>query len=219
MRGGPLPLCHVRAQPRAPAVVLSEPGLLTFATETTATIEVPDHETRGLDEWLLSEASDAVLLGTPGAERRDDGAWTVKQQPVNWFGLDVTPVFIEYIDRGLPTASLAVEVRESYMEVPPTSRGLNRMVADVMGTAGVSGSSVVSWSRVDGAESKWHLTSTTALTLSLNVRAGRGRRLVESAGSRIVRVTTSGRTEAYVRDISAAYSAWARCQTGDGASP
>ena len=61
-----------------------------------------------LETFLMSDASDELLLGTQEF-RQVDGVWECRQQPVEWFSVSIVPVFREVIERPLSPPSASVK--------------------------------------------------------------------------------------------------------------
>ena len=121
-----------------------------------------------LEAYLLSNASDELLLGTKNFYALGGGEWNCRQEPVEWFSLSVVPVFRERIERPLSPPSVEVRVLDATVEVPEGDARRRSKAGEVMASllakASIEGLNVLSWTETaDG----WELTGD--ITLSLGV--------------------------------------------------
>lgn len=192
---------------------------MQFVGDATSRIFVP--ATAGameLPEFLLSPASDLTLLGTAanGACKSRDGRWEVTQPDVEWFGMKVSPTFVEEIRRPPPGsgAPLLISVLDADIRVPAklqelmdnaavdftfeTSNALTWAAADDAGGA----------SAADGsAAAGWTLDAALSLTLTIEA-SGKlilPRSIFEGIGSRLVRGTCEGRVDNFLRGVNEGY--------------
>lgn len=197
---------------------------LNFDGQSSASIFVPippdiSISERTLPEWLLHSAvsSDRVLHGTDDYRLRKDGMYDCVQPSVDWFGLELVPVFVNRIDRSESGAGgVTVRIVDARSEIRSGGGGpAGAVIQSVMKKSKFAGRYGISWraapqrsaSRRDG----WTLSADLALTLTvplpglLPLPPG-----FNSIGSSIVKSTCRKRVEQNLVDLRDAYVLWAR---------
>ena len=202
----------------APIPESAEKGSIRLVGDAVHSICIPQHASgRALPDFLRTEASDRVLLGTDTYRRVLNGGngitWECEQPPVRFLMRDVQPVFTEEILRPLSEDLVTVNIVDAEMRVPTAASNIDQFAGNVLSRAKMSGANELSWtlSDVQGADNhSWILTSCFALRIDLRIE---GISLPRSAfvrlGSSVVRNTCNKRVSAHLADIRSAYELWA----------
>ena len=163
-----------------------------------------------LGDYLLGDHSDLVLLGTSDyCYVSESSYWECRQEPIEWFGLSISPMFHEVIERRHDE----VDVRVLEATVQSLGSGKRASLANSAMESLLSGTSItgvnsVKWEEVgDG----WCLSGEISLDLEFALPAvfpiPRG--VLERVGSGIIRSTCKERGDAFLADLAAGYRAWA----------
>jgi hypothetical protein len=196
---------------------------INFEGESSTSISVPPPISQGternssndnsLPDWMLSPESDEFFLGTQDFKRRSDGNWDAFQASVDWFGLQLVPVFVIKLERSKPQQYVSSKIQQARSEIKSgRDSALGRLVAPVMEKSSFQGGNKVSWKKNQASEG-WILRADLSLTLSiplppfLPLPPG-----FNSIGSRIVKSTCKRRLETFVSDLQASYLDWAEKQ-------
>lgn len=160
---------------------------------------------RSLPEWLKRSDSDAHLLGAKEFEPRSDGLWDCIQPTIGWFGLKLSPVFTNQLDRSHQRAVVTiVDARTDII----SGRIAGSVISTVMEKATFVGRNAVSCK--DHDEGVWTLSSDFSLTLQVPfpplVLLPPG---FNTIGSRIVSSTCEKRVTENLEGLREAYLAWA----------
>lgn len=197
---------------------------INFDGESSASIFVPvppdiSNPERTLPDWLLHSpaSSDKVLLGTDDYRSRKDGMYDCIQPGVDWFGLELVPVFVNRIDRSeVGAGGVTVRIIEARSEMRSGGGGpAGAVIKSAMEKSKFSGRYGVSWRnaprRSISSKDGWTLSADLALTLTvplpglLPLPPG-----FNSIGSRIVKSTCRKRVEKNLVNLRDAYVRWAR---------
>ena len=188
-------------------------GLL-LAGDASSRIEIPAPSVASatLPKFLMSAASDRVLLGAAKTPRIiDGGLWECEMESVDsGFGTMVVPVFVERIRRQ-KADEVEVEVLRSEVRVPDDPRRQRevRFLRGVMGRAGITATNKLTWTRVESGG--WSLRSNLKLTLTLNTEQLRGVPLpmpvplFEQVGGQVVRSVCALRAAENLADVRREY--------------
>eukprot|EP00568_Trieres_chinensis_P001298 CAMPEP_0183312246 /NCGR_PEP_ID=MMETSP0160_2-20130417/40912_1 /TAXON_ID=2839 ORGANISM="Odontella Sinensis, Strain Grunow 1884" /NCGR_SAMPLE_ID=MMETSP0160_2 /ASSEMBLY_ACC=CAM_ASM_000250 /LENGTH=269 /DNA_ID=CAMNT_0025477063 /DNA_START=53 /DNA_END=859 /DNA_ORIENTATION=+ len=223
--------CRVRPFPSIPPSATQMRGsAVDFRGSSTSSLIIPlppdaaCFESRTLPEFLL-RSPDAIglLLGSEDFAPLDDGGsiWDCPQAPVEWFGLDLAPVFINHIDRDEARARVMVTIVDARSEFGESGGKVSDIVGGLMKRSTFDGKSVFAWEdvmswhpsndKVDIEGRGWTLNADLSLTLKVPlsrftpVPPG-----FNSVGSRIVQRTCRKRLERTLEDLREAYFEWAR---------
>lgn len=207
-------------------------GTIRFSGTANAKIDTPEivtntdeDEDKSLSKFLTSSASDAVLLGTKkGAKgvsqctKMNDNQtiqgdlWECKQNSIAWFGLTITPIFTNRIEKSEADRNVVISIIDAQTEVSEGSR-LGNTLASAMKRSKFAGRNVISWkeggnnnsgSRSHTLEGDLNLTLTINLPPFLPLPPG-----FNTIGSKIVERTCRDRLRQNLSDISDAYLVWA----------
>ena len=201
-----------------PSLVSMMAADLTLSGSAQSRVTVPKISASAprLDEFLLSDDSNQVLLGTPDFRWNGDlDLWECTQAPVEWFSIMLTPLFREVIERP-PSSGVDVRVLEAVIEIEDSGKRsalVGRAMGQVMSRAKVTGLNSVRW--VESADG-WALSGD--VTLNLNVSPPRifpiPRAMFESIGSDIIKTTCKQRGDVFLGELAAGYKAWASSKVG-----
>lgn len=200
---------------------------IEFTGESSTSIEVlmPRTTTKSTDSndesssigyalpgWLLSPESDQFFLGTSNVRERPDGQWDAIQPSVDWFGLDLVPVFVMRLERSESKVSTIItEARSEMKSGRDTTTG--NLVGRLMKKSTFRGGNSVMWQEMTSNKEGWVLTADLSLTLViplprfLPLPPG-----FNSIGSRIVKVTCRKRLDSFMIDLQQAYNDWVKNQ-------
>ena len=166
-----------------------------------------------LPDWLLSSESDQFFLGSNNVRERPDGQWDAIQPSVDWFGLDLVPVFVMRLERSESKVSTIITEARSEMESGRDTTTGN-LVARLMKKSTFRGGNSVVWREITSNNKEgWVLTADLSLTLViplprfLPLPPG-----FNSIGSRIVKATCRKRLESFLNDLQQAYIDWVKHQ-------
>lgn len=183
-----------------------------FKGESSTSIDIPlasSTNTKTLPEWLLSNESDPFFLATEEYAPRSDGAWDAFQPSVDWFGLELVPVFVISLQRtATSVSSLITEAKSDIRSGQDSVRG--RLVSGIMEKSTFRGGNTVAWQETKSGDG-WTLQADLSLTVSiplprfLPLPPG-----FNSIGSRVVQSTCKSRLEKFAVDLQEAYLDWAR---------
>mmetsp|Transcript_20327 Transcript_20327/g.24907 ORF Transcript_20327/g.24907 Transcript_20327/m.24907 type:complete len:248 (+) Transcript_20327:55-798(+) len=187
-------------------------GIVRFTGDSTSEIFVPFPENSKssltLSKWISTVSeSNQLILGTPDTVLRRDGLWDCHFAPVEWFGFDLTPIFVNKIDRDSKVEKLKVSIVDARTEINGSSSGI---IGSIMKQANFNGGNVLVWNKVSNRKG-WKLSADLSLTLSiplpplLPLPPGFNR-----IGSTIVQRTCENRVENNLRDIRDAYVTWSK---------
>lgn len=198
--------------------------------DTPSIITTDQDEDRSLSNFMASSASDPVLLGSQktaeGAAvsqrmRMDDDSsgsgelWESRQASIEWFGLQLTPIFISRIEKNPASGNVVTSIIDAQTEVQQGGR-LGNTLSSVMKRSAFEGRNVVSWKEIGVDDSsadaarKYTLEGNLKLTVTINLPPflplppG-----FNAIGSKIVERTCHDRLGQILRDISDAYLIWA----------
>lgn len=184
-------------------------GTIEFQGESTTSIQVPLPNTaKSLDQWMLSEESDRFFLGTLDYRMRDDGRYDAFQPSVDWFGLELVPVFVIQLERDQTENQVAAMITEARNDIKAgKDSATGRLVSRVMGGSTFKGGNTVVWQETTNG---WTVQADISLTLSIKLPPflplppGFNR-----IGSRIVKSTCKSRLEKFIVSLQEAYLEWA----------
>jgi hypothetical protein len=169
-----------------------------------------DKTSNSLPDWMLSPESDEFFLGTQDFKRRPDGNWDAFQASVEWFGLQLVPVFVIKLERSKPQQYVSAIIQQARSDIKSgKDSALGRLAAPVMEKSSFQGGNKVSWKKNKASEG-WILEADLSLTVSiplplfLPLPPG-----FNTIGSRIVKSTCKRRLETFVNDLQASYLDWA----------
>lgn len=201
---------------------------VNFAGDSTSTVFVPHppvpstgepNPSRTLPDYLRSSHSDSLLLGTSNFKQRPDGLWEAFQPEIDWFGLQLVPVFVNKIDRPEETEDVVyVDIMEARTDIAGGRSPGNRAkaIAQIMERSSFSGRYEILFENASGRRGAgWSLSGDLTLVLSVPLP-----KLVplppgfNTIGSRIVRTTCRTRVEAQLQELREGYIEWAE-QDGD----
>jgi len=201
---------------------------INFAGDSTSTVFVPHppvpstgnpNPSRTLPAYLRSSQSDSLLLGTSNFEQRPDGLWEAFQPEIDWFGLQLVPVFVNKIDRPEETEDVVyVDIMEARTDIAGGRSPGNRAkaIAQIMERSSFTGRYEILFENASGRRGAgWSLSGDLTLVLSVPLP-----KLVplppgfNTVGSRIVRTTCRTRVEAQLQELREGYIEWAE-QEGD----
>lgn len=173
--------------------------------------DAQDGQDKSLSYFLTTSASDTVLLGTTVYKQLEDDAsstngvlWECQQGSVEWFGMQVIPIFINRIEKN-PT-QVVVSIIDAQTRVENANR-LGQSLASVMERSKFEGRNGVTWQETDGENTT--LEGNLELILEINlprflpIPPGFNR-----IGSKIVETTCKQRLRQNLRDIADAYAEW-----------
>jgi hypothetical protein len=167
-----------------------------------------------LGDFLLSPDSNEALLGTPDF-RELDSIWECKQAPVEWFSVELTPVFREVIERPSGESCVNVKVLEASIEIAEGGKRsslVSNAMGQVMSRASITGLNEVRWDLTASGDVMLSGDITLALTVAPPKLFPVPRKMFESVGSGIIRTTCKQRGDAFLKDLAKAYAEWAQKQ-------
>lgn len=171
-------------------------------------------DNKSLSEFLSTDASNTILLGTDNTKLIGDAVYECAQGSVAWFGLTLIPIFVNRIDRGTAgSGSQEGKVTTSIVEARTEviGGGLGNALASAMKRSEFEGRTIVSWKEGKSSydiEGDLELTLTIKLPRILPLPPG-----FNAIGSKIVERTCKERLKKNVLDIKAAYIEWAEAPT------
>ena len=174
---------------------------------------------KSLPEFFTTSESDVILLGTretrllEGGSGGDGELWECRQANVDWFGMQLTPIFTNRIEKNLSRGNVVSSIIDARTDVQQGGR-LGNTLASAMKRSVFEGRNVVSWSErgdVSGDDALGYtLEGDLKLTLTINLPP-----LLplppgfNAIGSKIVERTCRQRLQQNLNDISDAYLVWA----------
>lgn len=198
-------------------------GTIEFQGESTTSIEIPfpssnmHDNKKSLSTWMLShELSDPFFLGSSNYQKRSDGSYDAFQPTVDWFGLELMPIFVIQVKRDGEEQTVAAMIKEARNEIVGKNKDsvTGRLVARVMGGSTFQGGNTVHWSESESKDG-WIVQADLSLTLSIQLP----RYLplppgFNAIGSRIVKSTCKSRLKKFVVHLQEAYLEWAEEKEG-----
>ena len=197
---------------------------VNFAGDSSSNVFIPHpnvpstgkpNPARSLTAYLRSTASDGLLLGTSNyALREKDQLYEAYQPEIDWFGLQLVPVFVNKIDRPEDTEEVVyVDIMEARTDIaggrPPGNRA--KAIADIMKRSEFTGRYELLWEKASCRRGAgWSLNGDLTLVLSVPLP-----KLVplppgfNNVGSRIVRTTCRKRVEEQLQLLREGYIEWA----------
>ena len=195
-------------------------GTIKFVGNAQVSYETPpivissqDDEDKSLSKFFTTSASDEVLCGgktnTIIEDDNDNGdgvLWESRQGDIGWFGMTLSPIFINRITKN--TDNVVVLLEDGRTEVLESGRlGLGNTLASAMKLSNFDGRNVVTYKSNDDQgytlDGALQLTLTIELPPFLPLPPG-----FNSIGSRIVQSTCKGRLKQHLVEISGAYLKW-----------
>ena len=194
-------------------------GTIKFVGNAQVSYDTPpivissqDDEDKSLSKFFTTSASDEVLCGGETntiIEDNDNGdgvLWESRQAEIGWFGMTLSPIFINRITKN--TDNVVVSLEDSTTEVLESGRlGLGNTLASAMKLSNFEGRNVVTYKSNDDQgytlDGALQLTLTIELPPFLPLPPG-----FNSIGSRIVQSTCKGRLKQNLVEISGAYLKW-----------
>lgn len=223
VRGGPLPTSSSVSSTVGLSTQLYARGV-NFAGDSSSSVFIPHpnvpstgkpNSSRTLTAYLRSTDSDGLLLGTSNyALREKDQLYEAYQPEIDWFGLQLVPVFVNKIDRPAETEEVVyVDIMEARTDIaggrPPGNRA--KAIADIMKRSEFTGRYELLWEEASGRRGPgWSLNADLTLVLSVPLP-----KLVplppgfNNVGSRIVRTTCRKRVEEQLQQLREGYIEWA----------
>ena len=199
-------------------------GTIEFAGNANASYDTPslviqasqgnnEDGDKSLPKFLTTPASDSVLLGTETSTRiEDDGTngelWECRQASIGWFGMTLSPIFINRIERNPSSDNVVVSIIDARTEVTKGGRFGNTL-ASAMQRSKFEGRNAISWNVIDGDTSSYTLEGSLKLTLTINLPPflplppG-----FNTIGGKIVQRVCKERLKQNLREISDAYMVW-----------
>ena len=182
-----------------------------------------DKENRkSLSKFLTSPASDTVLLGkTSTCTRIEDEKftnqgggeggelWECRQANVAFFGMQISPVFINRLERTTTKNEVTITLLDSTSEVE--GGRLGNTLASVMKKSKFEGRNTITWKELEQQEEMIHLEGKLNLTLTITLPPflplppG-----FNAIGSKIVERTCAERLKQNLVEVSDAYQLWTR---------
>mmetsp|Transcript_31950 Transcript_31950/g.52111 ORF Transcript_31950/g.52111 Transcript_31950/m.52111 type:complete len:248 (+) Transcript_31950:182-925(+) len=198
-------------------------GTIRFVGNAGANLSTPsiitndqDDQDKSLSYFLSSSASDPVLLGTKCRKMDDDESssgvlWECQQASVQWFGMQVTPIFINRIEKNLSKGSVVVSIIDAKTQVENGGR-IGDTIASAMERSTFEGRNAITWKEHAGAqtytlEGNLKLEITITLPRFLPIPPG-----FNAIGSKIVERTCKERLRQNLSGTSDAYLLWATSQ-------
>ena len=212
-------------------------GTIKFVGNASARLSIPspiiinnvdnsnDKENKkSLSNFLTTPASDTVLLGkTSTCTRIEDGTstntnqgggeelWECRQASVAFFGLQISPVFTNRLERSTNKNEVTITLLDSRSEVE--GGRLGNTLASVMKKSKFEGRNTITWQENYDAmlpqqddillEGKLNLTLTITLPPFLPLPPG-----FNAIGSKIVERTCAERLKQNLNEVSDAYRLW-----------
>jgi hypothetical protein len=212
-------------------------GTIKFVGNANARLSIPsptisinnnvddknDKENRkSLSKFLTSPASDTVLLGKTStctriedekSTNQDEGEggelWECRQASVSFFGMQISPVFTNRLERSTTMNEVTITLLDSTSEVE--GGRLGNTLASVMKKSKFEGRNTITWKEVGVQqeefllEGKLNLTLTITLPPFLPLPPG-----FNAIGSKIVERTCAERLKQNLVEVSDAYQLWTR---------
>ena len=212
-------------------------GTIKFMGNASARLSIPspiiinnvdnsnDKENRkSLSNFLTTPASDTVLLGkTSICTRIEDGTstnqgvggggggelWECRQASVAFFGMQISPVFTNRLERSSAENEVTITLLDSRSEVE--GGRLGNTFASVMKKSKFEGRNTITWKELGVQqedfllEGKLNLTLTITLPPFLPLPPG-----FNAIGSKIVERTCAERLKQNLNEVSDAYRLWTR---------
>ena len=169
-------------------------------------------ETCTMLDFFHSGDSTGALLGTENYAERDDGCFDCRQPSIGWFGMQLEPVFVYYMERSRDDASLKVETKivDSRYTIGSSAPSV---VSRLMQKLNFEGSGkFVCEEDTEGWHVSFDLTVTLQISLPQRAPLPPG---FNSIGSRIVSKTCSTRAQQTLNGIKDAYEVWACERIGE----
>ena len=158
-------------------------------------------------DWLHSPDSDGALLGSEIYTLRKDGLWDCNQPPVDWFGLQLNPVFVHQIDRSnIKNNNVSIIIVDARTDIsnPDSS---TTIIQQVMQQCSFKGFNNITFEQ---NRRSWTLSSDVTLTLSVPlppyVPLPPG---FNSIGSNIISKTCQKRARENLESVKESYLKWA----------
>ncbi|CAB9517495.1 expressed unknown protein [Seminavis robusta] len=183
------------------------------SSSSSSSLSSTNRNNSSLADWMLSSDSDEFFLGTQDFRKRTDGCWDAFQPSVDWFGLELVPVFVIKLERNGPKKQVSAIITQARSDIRSGQNSVTgRLAGKVMEKSSFQGSNRVTWKENDLAN-EWILEADLSLTLSIPLPP-----LVplppgfNSIGSRIVKSTCKRRLEQFLNNLQASYLDWAKRQ-------
>lgn len=202
-------------------------GTIRFVGSASARLSTPPSVTadeeagKCLSSFLTSAASDSVLLGTKKCKRTNayeenatEEVWECRQANVEWFGMQLTPIFVNSIEKDPSQSKVVISIIDAKTEIAKGGR-IGSTLSSVMERSVFEGRNSISWRKGgdlgsnDGDSQTYTLEGDLRLTLTIDLPPflplppG-----FNTIGSKIVARTCKERLRQNLRDISEAYSEW-----------
>lgn len=198
-------------------------GTIRFVGRASASVsgdtilpEDDDGNEKSLYKFLSSASSNKVLLGTDNtklissAATAGETSWECVQKSVEWFGMTLTPIFVNRIERGSEEEGKVItSIVEARTDVQ--GGGLGNALASAMKRSVFEGRTIVTWKERDSTyyiEGDLELNLTLKLPRLLPLPPG-----FNAIGSKIVERTCRERLTQNLIDIKDAYTEWAETPT------
>lgn len=210
-------------------------GTIKFVGNASARLSIPSpiiinsvdnsngkENKKSLSNFLTTPASDTVLLGkTSICTRIEDGTstntnqggggelWECRQASVAFFGLQISPVFTNRLERSTNKNEVTITLLDSRSEVE--GGRLGNTFASVMKKSKFEGQNTITWKELGVQqedfllEGKLNLTLTITLPPFLPLPPG-----FNAIGSKIVERTCAERLKQNLNEVSDAYRLWTR---------
>lgn len=208
-------------------------GTIRFVGDASARLSTPSIALSELDgdkslsEFLTSDASDSVLLGAKKTGKGisecrqmldDEGSggsgvrWECRQASVEWFGMQLTPIFVNVIDK--ESDKVVISIVDAQTDIQQGGR-IGKTFASAMKRSIFEGRNVVAWkedsspSNTNG-ETIYSLEGNLELKLAISLPPflplppG-----FNTIGGKIISRTCRDRLRQNLSDISDAYLVWA----------
>ena len=210
----------------AAASTSSLKATINFYGEASASIKTPfpsdaTSPDKTLPNWMLSPSeSDFFFLGTNDYKpaKKEEGLWEAFQPSVDWFGLELVPVFRIRLDRCEVKRQVSATIQEARSDIRSGAESVTgNVIKRVMEKSTFQGGNTVAW-RDDFSNDNneeggggWILQADLCLTVSIPLPSflplppG-----FNAIGSRIVKSTCRKRLKQNLVDLQEAYLAWAR---------
>ena len=160
-------------------------GTIRFVGDASARLETPSttlgdqDEDNSLSAFLTSSASDGVLLGAKkgagaisectkmDADGGSGELWECRQASIDWFGMTLTPVFTNRIEKNESSQNVVISIIDAQTEVQQGGR-LGNTLASAMKRSEFEGRNAVSWTE-NGSSQSYTLDGNLKLTLTINL--------------------------------------------------
>eukprot|EP00560_Eucampia_antarctica_P003018 CAMPEP_0197832750 /NCGR_PEP_ID=MMETSP1437-20131217/15990_1 /TAXON_ID=49252 ORGANISM="Eucampia antarctica, Strain CCMP1452" /NCGR_SAMPLE_ID=MMETSP1437 /ASSEMBLY_ACC=CAM_ASM_001096 /LENGTH=195 /DNA_ID=CAMNT_0043436311 /DNA_START=213 /DNA_END=800 /DNA_ORIENTATION=+ len=165
-------------------------------------------------DWLESPDSNEALLGSDKYILRKDGLWDCYQPPVDWFGLQLNPVFVHQIDRSniKKNNKVSINIVDGRTDIKNPDSA-SSVIQQVMQQCSFEGFNLLTFER--NARS-WTLSSDLSLTLSVPlppfVPLPPG---FNTIGSGIIGLTCQTRARDNLLSVKESYLNWAAAQVAN----